>query len=56
MGSPFFENKCHEKIMFGAFPHRGADADAGTDVDSDSVSDPDYRASARYGSYSDVDC
>ena len=25
--------------MFGAFPHRGAHADVGTDADSDSVSD-----------------
>ena len=39
--------------MCGAFPHRGADADVGTDADSDSVSDP---ASACDGSYSDVDC
>ena len=42
--------------MFGAFPHRGAHADVGTDADSDSVSDPDYGASACDGSYSDVYC
>ena len=45
----FFEDKCHEKIMLGAFSYRGANIDIGFDVCS--CSDSDY---AGAGSYSDA--